>query len=118
MRSVRGDGGGGDGVAPPTEATVIEKTALFITVVRFGKRVGAHVIGRAAVEVAALGRLTLQTATVLSANGGTAPSESVAIALLSPGDTVGVKPGAGFSVDRKVVGPPGCGGGGGDGDSG
>jgi len=64
VRSVRGDEGGGDSVAPPTEATVFETAAPLVTVVFFGKWLEALARGRAAAGVAALGRLTPQTATV------------------------------------------------------
>jgi len=83
VRLVRGGGAGGDGVAPPTEATVFETAALLIMVVLFGKWPEALAQGRAAAGVAALERLTLQTATVFY--GGTILAEGVPVALLLPG---------------------------------
>ncbi|GAB0495251.1 hypothetical protein MMPV_006550 [Pyropia vietnamensis] len=90
-----------------TESTVFETAALLLTVVLFGKWLEALAKGRAAAGIAALASLQPPTATIMSPDGTTIVADEVPAALLSIGDVVRVKPGAGFPVDGDLI-EPGC----------
>lgn len=92
---------------PVTESTVFETAALLLTVVLFGKWLEALAKGRAAAGVAALASLQPPAATIMSPDGTTIVADEVPVALLSIGDVVRVKPGAGFPVDGDLMEPDG-----------